>query len=68
MKSLETRITEQRQRVADAAERRRQAWDVSDSAGWVGMLKLCGCYNYHQAFKAWQLEVETLAMLERHAH
>lgn len=64
MKSLETLIAEQRQRVAAAAEARRAAFDVSDASGWYGIMKIGGCYNYHEAFKAWRRELDELERLE----
>ncbi len=64
MKSLESLIGEQRLRVVEAAVRRRKAFDLSDGAGWHGMMKLCGAYNYHEAFKAWRREVDELERLE----
>lgn len=66
MKSIETLIAEQRQRVAEAAERRRQAWAVN---GWEGQpinpmaFVMVGAWNYHEAFKAWRRELDELERL-----
>lgn len=63
MKSLEALIAEQRIRVTEAAVRRRKAFDVSDESGWHGIMKIGGCYNFHEAFKAWRREVDELERL-----